>query len=108
MNTFASAQILLISIVLLVAGISKLIECVHQTRADRTALAILLGGQVRSARVWRLIAAIEAMVGLAMLVLPSLRAPVVVAAAIMVGATTYSAWALRKAPDRPYGCFGGG
>jgi hypothetical protein len=105
MVALVSSQAFLIALVLLVAGSAKFGSGFGRHYADETALGALAG--TRAVLVWRLVAAVEVLVGLAILAFSSSAVPSAVAAALLLGATAYGAWGAHNAPGRPCGCFGG-
>jgi hypothetical protein len=108
MAALGAAQGFLVALVLLTGGASKLRGAFGKGEPLRTALGVLIKSDVRAMRAWRAIAMTELVVGFGLLAWPSVRTPSAAAAALMVGATVYLAWAMHNAPDRPCGCFGGG
>jgi hypothetical protein len=95
----------LLATVLLLAASTKLGNRFDRATATSTAFAQFVpeGAAVGA---WRVLAVLEAAVGVGLLTFPASRLPAAVAAFMLLAASGYALLALKKAPDRPCGCFG--
>jgi hypothetical protein len=104
MDSFALVGFLLAA-VLLVSSAAKLRGRLGRDVAERSALAKVIRSSTSLVAFWRVAAATELAVAVALVVLPA-RLGGVAAGAFFTAAAVYAAGALRLAPERPCGCFG--
>jgi hypothetical protein len=102
----ASAQGLVIGLVLVVAGLVKLPAGTARELVRSSALTTLVGSAHRSRLAWRVVALTELGVGLCVLVLAGRAWPLVAAAALLAFGLVYIAIGHRARPGSPCGCFG--
>ena len=105
-GSLASAQGLVVGLVLVAAGLAKLPSGAVKELARSSALTRLAGSPQRSRTAWRAIALAELAVGLCVLVLPGERWPLIAAAGLLGFALLYSTGGQRLRPGSPCGCFG--
>jgi hypothetical protein len=95
----------LLGTVLLLAATTKLRHGFGRGAAPSTALGRFLPEQ-GTVGVWRLLSLAEAAVGICLLTFPASRLPALAAGTMFLAAGAYALLALKKAPERPCGCFG--
>jgi hypothetical protein len=95
----------LLAAVLLLAVLAKLREGSGPGAAASSALGRLLSTE-GAVGVWRAVSVAEAAVGICLLTFPASRVPAVVATTMLLAASCYALLALKKAAERPCGCFG--
>lgn len=95
----------LLAAVLLLAVLAKSREGFGRGAAASSALTRIVSTE-GAVGVWRAVFVTEAAIGTALLVFPASRIPAVVAATMLLVASAYALLALKKAPERPCGCFG--
>ena len=93
--------------VLLLSSTQKARQGMSREAAVRSALGVVIRRLSLLVTAWRALVAVEAILALALLVLPP-RAGGTAAAAFFVAAGGYAAVLARIAPDRSCGCFGAG
>jgi hypothetical protein len=106
-GSLASAQGLVIGLVLVVAGLAKLPTRALRELVRSSALTTLAGSANRSRRAWRVITVTELGLGGCVLVLPGQEWPLGAAAALLSAGLVYVAVGHRARPGSPCGCFGG-
>ncbi len=105
-GSLASAQGLVIGLVVVVAGLAKLPAGALRELVRSSALTTLAGSPQRSRAAWRAVALTELGVGLCVLVLPGQRWPLIAAAVLLGSGLVYILVAHRARPGSPCGCFG--
>jgi hypothetical protein len=95
----------LLAAVLVVSSAAKLRGRFGRDAAERSALAKVIRSSTSLVAFWRLAAAIELVLAVALVVLPA-RLGGLAGGAFFAAAAVYAGGALRLAPERPCGCFG--
>jgi hypothetical protein len=96
----------LLASVLLVAALGKVRGAFGRYEAMSTALGELVPSERTAVGIWRALAIVEASVGVLLLAFPASRIPAALAATTLLCASVYTLMVLKKAPERPCGCFG--
>ncbi|HEX6475894.1 MAG TPA: MauE/DoxX family redox-associated membrane protein [Acidimicrobiales bacterium] len=105
-RSLASAQGLVVGLVLVVAGLAKLPAGALRDLVRSSALTALAGSAQRSRRAWRVVTLAELGVGVCVLSLPGWRWPLVAAAVLLSSGLVYIAVGHWARPGSPCGCFG--
>ncbi len=105
-RSLASAQAVVIGLVLVVAGVAKLPAGTLKELVRSSALTALVGSPTRSRLAWRVVALTELAIGLCVLVLPGRAWPLAGAAVLLGSGLVYIAVGRRARPGSPCGCFG--
>jgi hypothetical protein len=107
MQPWLEIQALVVALVLVGAGASKLLTRFPQMAADKSALAALLGTR-HTLKAWRVLSTAELAIGVALVAEAQSRMPAAAATTVFAAAVGYLVWAWRRAPGAACGCFGGG